>query len=113
MAHGYRIAQWSIPGDIQLTGARLAGAYASVTASDAGGVASGDTLFDPGTMRPIRLTAMHLDRDPGNNEEWNLVTACRPCHVAHDAPDLAAARSEARLRTRLGAGQLELFPELV
>jgi 5-methylcytosine-specific restriction endonuclease McrA len=52
---------------------------------------------------------MHLDRDPGNNEDWNLVTACRPCHVAYDAPDLAAARSEARLRTRIGAGQLELF----
>jgi 5-methylcytosine-specific restriction endonuclease McrA len=72
----------------------------------------GGTLFDPSTMRPIRLTAMHLDRDPGNNEDWNLVTACRPCHVAYDAPDLAAARSEARLRTREAAGQLELFPEL-
>jgi 5-methylcytosine-specific restriction endonuclease McrA len=69
----------------------------------------GGTLFDLRTMRPIRLTAMHLDRDPGNNEEWNLVTACRPCHAAYDAPDLAVARNEARLRTRIGAGQLELF----
>jgi 5-methylcytosine-specific restriction endonuclease McrA len=55
---------------------------------------------------------MHLDRDPGNNEEWNLVTACRSCHVAYDAPDLAIARSEARLRTKVEAGQLALFPEL-
>jgi 5-methylcytosine-specific restriction endonuclease McrA len=70
----------------------------------------GDTLFDPNTLRPIRLTAMHLDRDPGNNEDWNLVCACRPCHVAYDAPDLTAARAEARLRGLVDAGQLELFP---
>jgi hypothetical protein len=55
---------------------------------------------------------MHLDRDPSNDEDWNLVLACRWCHVAYDAPDLTAARSEARLRTRVGAGQFELFPEL-
>jgi hypothetical protein len=67
----------------------------------------GDTLFDPNTLRPIRLTAMHLDRDPSNNDDWNLVCACWPCHVAYDAPDLAAARAEARLQ-----GQLELFPAL-
>jgi 5-methylcytosine-specific restriction endonuclease McrA len=72
----------------------------------------GNTLFDPNTLRPIRLTAMHLDRDPSNNEDWNLVCACRPCHVAYDAPDLVGARAEARLRGLIDAGQLELFPEL-
>jgi hypothetical protein len=64
-------------------------------------------------MGPIRLTAMHLDRDPSNNEDWNLVCACQSCHVAYDAPDLAAARGEARLRGLVDAGQLELFPELI
>ena len=73
----------------------------------------GETLFNLSTLRPIRLTAMHLDRDPSNNEDWNLVCACRACHVAYDAPDLAGARAEARLRVLLDAGQLELFPELV
>jgi 5-methylcytosine-specific restriction endonuclease McrA len=72
----------------------------------------GGTLIDPRAMRPIRLTTMHLDRDPSNNQEWNLVTACRSCHVAYDAPDLTAARRKSRLRTREAAGQLTLFPEL-
>ena len=73
----------------------------------------GNTLLGPDTLRPIRLTAMHLDRDPSNNEDWNLVCACRPCHVAYDAPDLAIARGEARLRDLVDAGQLELFPALL
>ncbi len=73
---------------------------------------TGGALFHPQTLRPIRLTAMHLDRDPSNNEDWNLVCACRSCHVAYDAPDLTAARAEARLRHMLDAGQLELFPYL-
>jgi len=74
---------------------------------------AGGTLFGLTTGRPVLLTAMHLDRDPSNNENWNLVCACRPCHVAYDAPDLAAARGEARLRDLLDAGQLELFPDLL
>jgi hypothetical protein len=73
----------------------------------------GGTLFDFHTLRPIRLTTMHLDRDSSNNEDWNLACACRPCHVAYDAPDLAEARAEARLRGLIDAGQLELFPELL
>lgn len=74
---------------------------------------AGETLFDLSTGRPAQLTTMHLDRDPSNNEEWNLVCACRPCHVAYDAPDLSAARAAARTRVLLDAGQLELFPELI
>jgi len=73
---------------------------------------AGITLFDPLTLRPIQLTAMHLDRDPSNNENWNLVCACRSCHVAYDAPDLTVARAESRLRKLIDAGQLELFPYL-
>lgn len=73
----------------------------------------GQTLFDLTTGRPIRLTAMHLDGDPWNCENWNLVTACRPCHAAYDAPDRTVAQAEARLRTRVEQDQLALIPELV
>src|SRR5436853_55479 len=73
----------------------------------------GGTLFDLATGRPVLLTTMHLDGNPMNCEEWNLVTACRPCHAAYDAPDVTAARADTRRWRLLGAGQLELFPELL
>lgn len=68
------------------------------------------TLFDLETGKPIRLTTMHLNGDPGNCENWNLVTACRSCHAAYDAPHVTAARANAQVLHRITAGQLELFP---
>jgi hypothetical protein len=56
---------------------------------------------------------MHLDGDPWNCENWNLVTACRSCHAAYDAPHRIAASADARRWTRIEAGQLELFPDLL
>ncbi len=73
---------------------------------------AGEQLFDLETGKPVRLTTMHLDGDPMNSENWNLVTACRPCHVAYDHPDLVAGQIEARRWQLLEAGQLELFPEI-
>lgn len=55
---------------------------------------------------------MHLDGDPSNNENWNLVTACRPCHAAYDAPQVTVARAEDRRWRLLETGQLELFLDL-
>ncbi len=31
------------------------------------------------------LTVHHLDRDPQNNEEYNLVSACQRCHLRLEA----------------------------
>ncbi len=73
---------------------------------------AGEALFDLDTGRIVVLTAMHLDGDPANCENWNLVCAFRSCHVAYDAHDLAIARAEARLRRLLDAGQLDLHSEL-
>jgi 5-methylcytosine-specific restriction endonuclease McrA len=71
---------------------------------------AGEGLFDLDTGEPIHLTAMHLDGDPWNCEEWNIVSACRSCHAAYDAPQVSAARSQTRYWQRIAAGQLELFP---
>jgi DNA-binding XRE family transcriptional regulator len=67
-------------------------------------IETGKTTPKTATIRAI-ATALQI-------EDWNLVTACRPCHVAYDVPRLTAARAEAPLRMREAAGQLELFPEL-
>lgn len=56
---------------------------------------------------------MHLDGDPANCENWNLVTACRSCHAAYDAWAVTAASATARWWERIEAGQLEIFPELL
>ena len=71
---------------------------------------AGEGLFDLDTGKPVRLTAMHLDGDPWNCEDWNLVTACRPCHAAYDAPYATSAKAMTRHWRRIDAGQLELFP---
>lgn len=74
---------------------------------------AGEGLFDLETGKPVRLTTMHLDGDPMNNEEWNLVTACRPCHAAYDQPEIVAGQACDRRWKRIEAGQRELFPDLL
>lgn len=74
---------------------------------------AGEALFDLYTGKTVLLTTMHLDGDPMNCENWNLVTACRSCHTAYDAPDRLIASADARRRNRIEAGQLELFPDLL
>jgi 5-methylcytosine-specific restriction endonuclease McrA len=73
---------------------------------------AGEGLFDLDTGQPVLLTAMHLDGDPWNCEEWNLVAACRPCHVAYDAPLVTLARATGRRWSLIEGGQLELIPEI-
>lgn len=55
---------------------------------------------------------MHLDGDPHNCEEWNLVTACRSCHMAYDQPEIVAGRTHAQRWALIEAGQLELLPDI-
>ena len=35
--------------------------------------------------RPTSLAVAHLDHNPANNAETNLVALCRPCHNRYDA----------------------------
>jgi 5-methylcytosine-specific restriction endonuclease McrA len=72
-----------------------------------------EAVVDLLTGRRVQLTTMHLDGDPSNCEEWNLVAACRPCHAAYNAPDVSAGRARAQHWKLIEAGQLELFPDLV
>ncbi len=74
---------------------------------------AGEALFDLDTCRSVLLTAMHLDGDPMNCENWNLVTARRPCHAAYDAPSRVVATVDTRRWTLVESGQLELFPDLL
>jgi hypothetical protein len=55
---------------------------------------------------------MHLDGDPWNCAAWNLVTACRRCHAAYDAPQSASARTVTRRWQQIASGQLELLLDL-
>jgi 5-methylcytosine-specific restriction endonuclease McrA len=73
---------------------------------------AGEALFDLSTGKTVLLTTMHLDGDPMNCENWNLVTACRSCHASYDAPGRLMASGDARRWTRIETGQLELFPDL-
>lgn len=75
-------------------------------------VRCGEGLFDLQTGKPVRLTAMHLDGDPMNCEEWNLVTACRPCHATYDAPERVIHNALSRKWIQIEAGQLDLFLEV-
>ena len=74
---------------------------------------AGEALFDLTTGRAVLLTTMPLDGDPSNCENWNLVTACRTCHAADDAPEVTASRAATRWWKHIEAGQLDLLPEML
>lgn len=40
----------------------------------------------PDTGSKVVLTVMHLDHDPTNNAEDNLMAGCQRCHNRYDAP---------------------------
>lgn len=39
----------------------------------------------PVTGSKVILTVAHLDHDPTNNDEANLLAMCQRCHLAYDA----------------------------
>ncbi len=49
---------------------------------------------------PVVLTIAHLDHDPTNNDEANLLAMCARCHLAYDAEHHAQTRA-ARAREDL------------
>ena len=40
----------------------------------------------PVTRANVVLTTMHLDHDPTNSDDANLMAACQKCHNKYDAP---------------------------
>jgi len=54
----------------------------------------------------VILTTAHLDQDPTNNDESNLLAMCQLCHNRLDAPHRARNRAD---RERKSTGQLKLF----
>ena len=68
-------------------------------------------LFDP-QGKPLQnaaarfvLTVAHLDQNPQNNEDSNLMALCAPCHLGNDRP-FVQHNHYRRLETM---GQLSLF----
>jgi hypothetical protein len=59
----------------------------------------------PVTGAKVVLTTMHLDHDPTNCADENLLAACQKCHNAYDAKTRAAGIRE---RRRLASGQMEM-----
>lgn len=65
----------------------------------------------PITGSKVVLTVMHLDHDPENNDETNLLAACQWHHNQYDAPMRARNAAETRRRKQIEQGQRELFRE--
>lgn len=58
----------------------------------------------PETGSVVVLTVMHLDHQPENNEESNLLAGCQRCHNRYDAP-----MRRAGIRERAFSGQADFF----
>lgn len=59
----------------------------------------------PITGSKVVLTVMHLDHQPENNADENLLHACQGCHNRYDAPMRRAGIKE-RARAAKAAGDL-------
>lgn len=58
--------------------------------------------------RPVVLTTAHLDQDPTNNDDDNLMAACQACHLAYDQEQHAATRAAHRSARLAATGQLTM-----
>ena len=61
----------------------------------------------PRTGSKVVLTVHHLDFNPGNNKDWNLIVVCQRCHNRLDAKWRAAKRRA------YNQGQITIVPALV
>jgi hypothetical protein len=59
----------------------------------------------------VVLTTAHLDHQPENCDDANLLAMCQRCHLAYDADHHAETRAAAR-RAELAAQMAPLFPHL-
>ena len=62
----------------------------------------------PETGSRVILTVAHLDHDPANCDDDNLVALCQRCHLGYDAEEHALHAAETRRRKLVDAGQMEL-----
>lgn len=63
---------------------------------------------EPAVDRRLVLTVHHIDHNPGNCDDDNMIALCAPCHLWADAEH--HARNAKRTRARR-AGQLWLSSE--
>lgn len=62
----------------------------------------------PVTGSQVVLTVAHLDHNPTNSDDANLMAACQRCHLAYDAAHHAETRANTRRAAVEAAGQLTL-----
>lgn len=62
----------------------------------------------PVTGSRVILTVAHLDHDPTNCADSNLMAACQRCHLAYDAEHHRETRAATRRAAVEAAGQLAL-----
>ncbi len=59
----------------------------------------------PITGSIVVLTVMHLDHNPTNNEQCNLMAGCQRCHNLYDMP-MRRKGSQERARAKRAIGEL-------
>jgi len=64
---------------------------------------------NPRTRSRVVLTVMHLDHDPTNCVDDNLMAGCQCCHLAYDAEHHRQTMLRTRLRAEQAAGQMPMF----
>ena len=62
----------------------------------------------PVTGSLVVLTVAHLDHEPANCDERNLVALCQRCHLRYDAAHHARNAKATRRRRQIKAGQQEM-----
>jgi hypothetical protein len=62
----------------------------------------------PVTGSQVVLTTAHLDHDPSNCDDDNLVALCQRCHLGYDAQEHARHAAVTRRRQMVEAGQMEM-----
>lgn len=60
----------------------------------------------PETGSRVILTVAHLDHNPANCDDDNLVALCQRCHLGYDAEEHALHAAETRRRKLVEAGQM-------
>lgn len=63
----------------------------------------------PSTGSTVVLTVMHLDHNPPNVADDNLLAGCQRCHLAYDAEHHAQTRRRGLEKANRDAGQLVMF----
>jgi hypothetical protein len=63
----------------------------------------------PVSGKKVVLTTAHLNHDPADCRDENLVALCQPCHLSYDAKLHAQHAAETRRQKQREAGQMELW----